>query len=453
MSHKFFGDEGTGAQGATLKRGDLLPCIRVTPPGPMSLEMARTLAQVEAPKVNTVGNAGEPSLCWDDACGANVADLDGNIFIDLTSGFGVASIGHRNPEVVAAVGRQSGRLLHGLGDVHPHPLRAELAARLCALVPVDDARVYFAVSGSDAVEIALKSALLATRRSTLVAFDRGYHGLTLGALAVTARDAFRRPFQEHLHAHVRRVGYACGESEIEAALAGDDVAAVLVEPATGREGVIFPPRGWLGMLSAACRRHGTMLIVDEIFTGFGRTGYRFAVEADEVRPDLLCCGKALGGGVPIAAAIGRREVMEAWNRPGEALHTATFIANPLSCAAGLAALDFMEREQLAARAAALGEHVGQRLRAWAAQISAGATASPIKDIRGRGLMWAVEVSDRAVSSRWSQEALRRGVIALGGRSSLYIEPPLTITMEQLDTALDILAVAFDAALASGAEGS
>ena len=240
MVQKHLDDDTARVQDVALQRGDLLPEISVVPPGPKSRAMALQLAAVEAPLVNTVGFAGEPALCWESACGANVADVDGNVFIDLTSGFGVASIGHRNPQVVAALRRQSERLIHGLGDVNPHPLRAELAARLCALAPVDDPRVYFAISGSDAVEVALKSALLATRRSMVIAFDRGYHGLTLGALAATARDAFREPFRDHLHARMRRLAYGCPETEMESALAVGDVAAVIVEPAAGREGVIFP---------------------------------------------------------------------------------------------------------------------------------------------------------------------------------------------------------------------
>ena len=170
----------------------------------------------------------------------------------------------------------------------------------------------------------------------------------------------------------------------------------------------------------------------------------FAVDADQVRPDLLCCGKALGGGVPVAAVLGRREVMDAWNRPGEALHTATFIANPLSCAAGLAALEVMEGQRLPERAAILGEHVGRRLRGFAAQPDADSGSALIKEVRGRGLMWAVELSVAGLASRWSEEALRRGVIALAGSKTMQIEPPLTITWQQLDTALDILEAALSA---------
>ena len=144
---------------------------------------------------------GEPPILWEEAAGANVIDADGNIYIDLTSGFGVAAIGHRHPRVVAAVREQAGRLLHALGDVHAHPSRVELAARLVRIAPVDDAQIFFAISGSDAVEIALKTAVGATGKRGIVAFQPSYHGMTLGALAVTSRPEFRAPFAEHLHPH------------------------------------------------------------------------------------------------------------------------------------------------------------------------------------------------------------------------------------------------------------
>ena len=165
-----------------LARGDLLPKILTPPPGPRAQQLSRSLARWEAPGVNTL-LAGAPNVLWQEAKGANVLDVDGNRFLDLTSGFGVAAVGHRHPRVVAAVRRQSGRLLHGLGDVQAHPLRVRLADRLRRRAPVDDAQVYFAISGADAVEVAIKTALLATGRPGIIAFDPAYHGVTLGAFS------------------------------------------------------------------------------------------------------------------------------------------------------------------------------------------------------------------------------------------------------------------------------
>ncbi|MGB6335647.1 MAG: aspartate aminotransferase family protein, partial [Thermoanaerobaculia bacterium] len=344
-----------------LSRGDLLPKIVTPPPGRRARQLSRSLARAEAPGVNTL-QAGAPTILWQEAKGANVLDVDGNRFLDLTSGFGVAAVGHRHPRVVAAVRRQAGELLHGLGDVHAHPQRVRLAARLRRRVPVDDAQVYFAVSGADAIEIALKTALLATGRPGIVAFDPAYHGLTLGALHATSRPEFQLPFARHLHSHVHRLPYGCLLGALDKVLGeGNDTGAVILEPIVGREGVIPPPAGWLRGVADLCTEHGALLVADEILTGFGRTGDWFAVDAERVRPDVLCCGKALGGGMPIAATVGRREVLAAWRTSGEALHTATFIAHPAACAAALEVLEILADDKLPQRAARLGSALEQRL--------------------------------------------------------------------------------------------
>jgi len=415
--------------------GDALPRLVTPPPGPRSRALCHRLAALEAPGVNTLF-AGEPTLLWEEARGANVRDVDGNLYIDLTAGFGVAAIGHAHPEVVRAVREQAGVLLHALGDVHAHPFRVELAERLVRLAPLDDPQVFFAISGAEAVEIALKTAVAATGRPGIVAFDPSYHGLTLGALAVTSRPEFRGPFLSHLSPHVRRLPFACPPEALAVALAPGDVAAVIVEPVVGREGVLVPPPGWLAALAAACRNAGTVLIADEIFTGFGRTGTLFAVEAEGVRPDLLCCGKALGGGLPIAAVLGRRDLFRAWETPGEALHTATFLANPLACAAALAVLDVLEREKLPERAARLAPVVEARLLAWKERFPAAIAA-----VRGRGLLWGIELTSPERAKRWTAAALQRGILLLAGGPEgkvAQIVPPLAITEEQLGAALGLL---------------
>jgi 4-aminobutyrate aminotransferase-like enzyme len=419
---------------------DRLPDVRVPPPGPRSRELSAELAAAEAPGINTLGDGDAPALVWREARGANVVDVDGNRYVDLTSGFGVAAVGHRHPDVVAAVHAQADRLLHGLGDVAAHPARVELARRLAAIAPVDDARVHFAVSGADAVEIALKTALAATGRPGVVAFDPAYHGVTLGALAATSRPAFRAPFAAHLHGHVRRLPYGCDPERLSDALADDATGAVLVEPVVGREGVVFPPAGWLAAVAAAARRRGALLVADEIFTGFGRTGERFAVDAEGVRPDLLCCGKALGGGLPIAAAVGRRELMEVWRTRGEALHTGTFVAHPLACAAALATLDVLERERLVARARRLG---AERLAPWARRLAEAGAARA----RGRGLLWGLELADAVDAARRVAACRARGVLLLAGGAQgrvIEIAPPLTIGEPALAAALEIVAAALEA---------
>jgi 4-aminobutyrate aminotransferase-like enzyme len=421
---------------SALARGDLPPAIVVPPPGPCSRELSAELARVEAPTVNTLGPADEPAIVWREALGANVVDVDGNRYVDLTAGFGVAAIGHRHPAVVAAVARQASELVHGLGDVAAHPTRVALASRLAALAPVDEPRVHFAISGADALEIALKSALAATGRPGVLAFAPSYHGTTLGALAASSRDAFRAPFAAHLHPHVARLPFGAPAAEVARALAGGAIGAVVVEPVVGREGVLVPVAGWLAEVAAAARAAGALLVADEIFTGFGRTGRLFAVERDGVRPDLVCVGKALGGGLPIAAVVGRRDVMEVWRVAGEALHTATFLAHPLACAAALAALDVLEDERLVARAARLGERLAPRLAALAAE------ARGVREVRGLGALWGIRFDAPATARAVAAGCRGRGLLVLAGGAAgdvVQLAPPLAIADEPLAAALAALA--------------
>lgn len=421
-----------------LTRGDLPPEILTPPPGPRSRELGGDLSRVEAPGINTLYR-GRPGPVWAEALGANVLDLDGNRYVDLTAGFGVAAVGHRHPRVVEAIRRQAGELLHGLGDVHTHPTRVELARRLAARVPVDDAKIYFGVSGADGVEIALQTALLATGRREILAFDPAYHGLTLGALNVTSRPAFREPFRSWLEMPVHRLPYGGDLEEVEKLLARGTVGAVIFEPVVGREGVRFPPPGWLDGVARRARRHGTLTISDEIFVGFGRTGHWFGVDADGVRPDLLVCGKALGGGLPIAAVAGGGELMEAWATDGEALHTATFVANPLAAAAALAVLDVLEESDLPGRAARLGKTLlGPGLQTLAERF---APPGPLEQVAYRGLLAGLRLTTAEIAGTVALGLLARGVIALAGGEDgrrLQIAPPLVVHEDQLTFALDAL---------------
>jgi 4-aminobutyrate aminotransferase-like enzyme len=413
--------------------GDRLPKIATPPPGPRALRFCRDLDDYEAPGINTLG-PGKSTLVWEEARGSNVVDVDGNLYLDLTAGFGVAAVGHRHPLVVEAVRRQSSKLLHGLGDVHAHPSRVQLARELCRRAPVDEPRVYFAASGSDAVEIALKTASLATGRPGILAFDPAYHGLTLGSLQVTSRRDFRRPFEALFHPWVRRLPFGCPVANIAQQLAGDpDVGAILVEPMVGREGFIPPPDDWLREISDLCRRLGVLLIVDEIFTGFGRTGAWFAVQLAEVRPDLLCCGKALAGGLPIGAVVGRKQLMESWRGGDQAMHTATFVANPLACAAALAVLEVLDREGLPARAAELGRIIANRTRSWSA------LGAPVVEVRGLGLAWGIELTSGETARTLVDRMLAEGLLALAGGEKgavVQVSPPLVVTDIQLAFALD-----------------
>ena len=413
-----------------LESGRLLPEILTPPPGPRAMAMAGRLEASEAPGINTLVG-GTTAMLWAEALGSNVLDVDGNRYVDLTAGFGVAAVGHRHPAVVAAVSEQAEQLVHGLGDVYAHPGRLELAERLCALAPLADPRVYFAVSGADAVEIALKTGRLHSGRPGVLAFDPAYHGTTLGALAATSRPAFREPFTQALEEVVHRLPYGVSPERIADLFERQpDIGTCLVEPVIGREATRWPPSGWLAALAELCRRHEVVLAVDEIFTGFGRCGAWFVCREAGVEPDLVCCGKALGGGLPIAAVLGRKEVMDAWRSDGEARHTATFVAHPLACAAALATLDVIDSEGLIDRSRTVGDRFGQTLEALRDRPG-------VTDIRGQGLLWAIELDSPNRAHTLSQDLLHRGLIALAGGASgtvLQIAPPLVITAEQLDYA-------------------
>jgi len=410
------------------------------PTGRVSKELAQQLEAGEAPGINTVVDG--RAHVWAAARGANVVDVDGNRLVDLTAGFGAASIGHAHPAVVSAVRKQSELLLHGLGDVSAHPTRIELAHRLKSWLPIDDARIYFAVSGADAVEVALKTALLSTGRSGVLAFDPSYHGLTLGPLSISSRAHFREPFRKMLRPGVRQLPFGADLEAITEVLAGGEIGAVIFEPIVGREGVVLPPAGWLAQLCDAARSAGALTIADEILTGFGRTGARFTVEAEGAQPDVILCGKALAGGLPIGVVAARREVMEGWRAPGEARHTGTFVAHPLACASALAVLDVLDGGRWIERAESLGEWVRTRTEGWTDRF-AGCT-----EVRGRGLLWGVECTGTAEATRMSAALMDQGFIALAGGadgSVLELTPPLTIAERQLDAAFDAL----EAALGDG----
>jgi 4-aminobutyrate aminotransferase-like enzyme len=235
---------------------------------------------------------------------------------------------------------------------------------------------------------------------------------------------------------VHRLPFACPVEQVEVFLRRHrDLACVLTEPLVGREGVLVPPVGWLSSLARVCRDHEVLLIVDEVFTGFGRTGNWFVSAAEEVEPDLLCCGKALAGGLPIGAVIARRQVFSSWQTRGEALHTGTFVANPLSCAAGLAVLRVLASDRLPQRARELGHSVEQRIGDWPDRFTV------LTGVRGRGLLWGLEFAGPTLAGRVSRHLLRQGVIALAGGphgSVLQLVPPLVISERQLTRSLDIL---------------
>jgi len=437
--------------------GDLTPKMCVRPPGPGSAEHSRRLRGVESRNVTFLSETFP--VFWSEARGTNVRDVDGNIYVDLTGAFGVSVAGHAHPAIVEAIRAQAGTLVHGMGDVHPPAIKVELLEKLCALSPWTDAKGILASAGSEAVEIALKTARLATGRSGVLAFRGGYHGLTLGALSTTARTYFRGPFQEWLMDSVSFVPFpdphlapeeermrclAALEHALQAsAEAGKPVGAVVIEPIQGRAGVRVPPPGFLAGVAERARQAGALVIFDEIFTGLGRTGSLFAFEGEDVAPDILCMGKALGGGLPLSCCIASAGVMDAWPpSPGEALHTSTFLGHPLACAASLALLGVLEEEDLIERARTEGSRLIGLLK------EALADSVPSARVRGRGMFIGIDLgSEPPQASSGSAAAgaaalLHDGILVLpAGEAGEVIEitPPITISRAQVDWCVDAIA--------------
>lgn len=411
-------------------------------PGERTAALTPSLRERESRNVTYL--TPEFPVFWETASRATIADVDGNRYIDLTAAFGVANVGHGNPRVVRAIADQAEHLTHGMGDVHPTEVKTRLLAELVRVLPAGLDKVFLATTGSEAVEAAMKTALLATGKPHFAAFRDAYHGLSLGTLSVSGIDKFRDPFLpavakgtlllEYPNGRVTSAAEALARTR-DALSSRDDLAAVIVEPIQGRGGVVVPPRGYFAGLHEICRDRSLLLIVDEIFTGFGRTGDWFACSHENVVPDIICVGKALGGGFPISAAVARADVMDAWPvSAGEALHTSTFLGNPMGCAAALAVIGELDRLRLPERSRELGKAIAPRLEAL--------TRLPkVLEVRGRGLMWGISLTDAAAAERAVFDALAKGVMLLqaGPRGdALSLTPPLVITRAQLTRALDIL---------------
>ena len=386
---------------------------------------------------------------WEKAVGCNVRDVDGNQYLDLTAAFGVALAGHSHPRIVTAVAEQARRLIHGMGDVHPPEVKLELLERLAALAPWKETGVVLASSGSEAIEIALKTALLATGRPGVLAFAGGYHGLTLGALAATEREFFRHPFESRLYGGVVRAPYpterdgpaALGaaldfveEALVRGAQGGDRIGAVVIEPVQGRGGARIPAQGFLLGLAERARAAGALIVHDEVLTGFGRTGRLFAHEHEDVVPDLLCVGKAFGGGLPMSACLGSRQVMDAWpESKGEAIHTSTFLGHPMGCVAALAFLDVLVDEDLVGRSAEVGRTILNGLSDGLEGVDG------VSEVRGRGLLVGVELAGLGSAVTLAERALGEGLLLLpaGDRGDVVeLVPPATLTELQVDHAVN-----------------
>lgn len=351
--------------------------------------------------------------------GARVFDDAGNEYIDCVAGISVANLGHCHPRVVSAIAEQAGRLIV-CQEAFSNDRRAELYRRLIAVAPGALERVFFCSSGSEAIEGAIKFARLSTSRPGVVAAMRGFHGRTLGALSATFEPSYREPFEPLVpgFSHVPFNDLA----RLEAAVTGE-TAAVILEPVQGEGGVRPGQPEFLLGAQELCRRRGALLILDEIQTGFGRTGKLFAAEHHGLDPDLLCLAKSMAGGLPIGAVL----LGERVGALPPQVHGSTFGGNPLACAAALAAIDTLEAEHLPERAAELG--------AWFAARLARIQAPVIREVRGLGLMLGIELKQKVTP--FLQALMAQGVLALpAGLTVMRFLPPLVISQAELSQAAD-----------------
>lgn len=423
-----------------LVPGQDRPHLRVPPPGPQSrswllrhTHSAAPMGPKRTPSGSALAADVPPStIVYATGKGSNVIDVDSNRYVDLVAGFGSLLLGHDHPHIRRVIGLQADRLLQALGDLHPADARIALTERLAKLHPSGDGQVILGQSGADAVTAALKTAALFTGRPGVLAFGGAYHGLSYGPLAALGlRESYREPFTAQLNQHVRFAPYPADDNELDETieqcrleLASGKIGAVLVEPILGRGGCVVPPGDFLPELGRLAARNGALLIADEIWTGLGRSGALLFSVKSGVSADLLCLGKGLGGGLPISACIGRRDVMQAWSREKEVVHTTTFSGAPLACATALGTLDSLSREKLCERAASVGAHFLELL------LSAGANA------RGAGLMLGIELSGRpGAAVNLARRLLSAGYITSSGggsREVLILTPALNISPALLE---------------------
>lgn len=367
------------------------------------------------------------------AAGSTIWDAAGNAYLDFLAGIGVANVGHANPEVVRAVQAQAERYLHVMvyGEMVEEP-QVELARRLAEIAPGDLSVTYFTNSGCEAVEGALKTARKYTGRPRFVAFDGSFHGDTFGALSVGGNPLYRRPFEPLLPGvEFLPFGDAGALERIDAS-----VAAVIVELVQGEAGVRIPSPEYVAALRARCTEVGALLVVDEVITGFGRVGRMFACDHFGIVPDLLVLAKALGGGLPLGAFIGRPQVMATLAVDPPLAHVTTFGGHPLSCAAGLAGLTFLQENDLPRRAAELATRLRAEL--------AAACGGRLVEVRGMGCLLGLELASPEAAQDFVRRCLEARLIVgwtLHRDTVVRLAPPLVLTDAEADRALAVMRAA------------
>jgi 4-aminobutyrate aminotransferase len=438
--------------GAWLDPGRPVPDLVTDVPGPRGRRVLERDGRVTSPSLPRAYQ-----LVPRRGFGAVVEDVDGNLFLDANAGIAVASTGHAHPRVVEAVRRQAGELLHYSASDFYLPIYSELCEALAATAPMPGpVRVFLTNSGTEAVEGAVKLARAATGRQYVISYFGAFHGRTYGSVSLTASKAkyhkgFGPLLPGVLHApygYCHRCPINLSYPECELATVDyleqtlfryevdpSEVAAVIVEPVLGEGGYVVPPPGWLARLAETCRRHGILLIADEVQSGAGRTGRMWAIEHSGVEPDVVCSAKGIASGLPLGAFMARAELMT-WS---SGAHGSTYGGSPVPCAAGLATLEVLRDERLLENAAEQGAYLMDGLRKLQAR-----TPWLLEDVRGLGLMIGLEFPSAHVAEEVQNAAFRRGLLVLeAGESAVRLSPPLVIDRDQCETALRLLAEALE----------
>jgi 4-aminobutyrate aminotransferase len=429
------------------------PRIRTKLPGPKAQKVLQGDAQYISPSYTRsyplVAKAGR---------GCIVEDVDGNEFLDFSSGIAVCSTGHCHPEVVAAIQKQAGELIHMSGTDFYYENMITLAERLAKMAPMSGpVRVYYGNSGTEAIEAAMKMARYHTRRQGIIAFYGAFHGRTMGALSMTASKVQQRrrffpvvPGVAHVpYPYVYRRPEGMSESQFitdcvsfiedrvfKTIMPPEECAAIFIEPIQGEGGYVPAPKEYMQELRRICDKHGILLVADEVQCGAGRTGKMWAIEHTGVEPDIITIAKGIASGMPLGVTLARAEIMD-WV-PGS--HASTFGGNPICIEAALATLNVLERDTMH-NAEMVGTHIMKRTSRWVE------THPMVGDVRGHGLMIGIEiVKDKKTRATAHDErdrivdlAFERGLLFLGaGENSIRIAPPLIVTQEQADIAMDVL---------------
>jgi 4-aminobutyrate aminotransferase / (S)-3-amino-2-methylpropionate transaminase / 5-aminovalerate transaminase len=431
--------------------------LRTEIPGPRSKAILERKERVVADPLSVY-----LPVVVDQAQGATLTDVDGNTFLDFTGGVGCLNVGHSHPQVVAAAQEQLTRFSHTDFTIVPYEVYVDLAERLCELAPVrKPAKAAFFNAGTEAVENAVKFARSYTGRPAVMGFEGGFHGRTLLSLTLTSKthpykaglgpfapEVYRVPFPNEYRGPSAVEALDALERALVTQIAAETVAAIVLEPVQGEGGFVVAPPEFVEGVRRLCDEHAIVFVVDEVQTGFGRTGRMWGIDHYDVEPDLITIAKSIAAGLPLSGVLGKAEIMDA---PGDSAIGGTYVGNPVAQAAAMAVLDVFEEESLNDRGAAIGEHIRERMQAWQERWDA------IGDVRGLGAMLAIElVADRAtkepapeLASRVVEAAAERGLLLL--KSGIYsncirVLVPLVITDAELDEALGVWEQALEASM-------